>query len=121
MSPPWPIPIPASRSISARLPQAPRGATAGFYIVGGTSAAAPLVAGIYGYAKATGAVTAAPNGASTIYASASATTGASPNLNDVATGTNGGTAGCGGTAICTARAGYDGPTGLGTPNGPLPF
>ena len=98
-----------------------RNGTAGFYIVGGTSAAAPLVAGIYGYAKATNAVTAAPNGASTIYASASATTGASPNLNDVATGTNGGTAGCGGTAICTARAGYDGPTGLGTPNGPLPF
>ena len=35
-------------------------------------------------------------------------------LNDVTSGTNGS---CGGTYFCTAGAGYDGPTGNGTPNG----
>jgi hypothetical protein len=35
-------------------------------------------------------------------------------LNDVTSGSNGS---CGGTYLCTAGPGYDGPTGLGTPNG----
>ena len=35
-------------------------------------------------------------------------------LFDVTSGSNGS---CGGSYLCTAKAGYDGPTGLGTPNG----
>jgi len=35
-------------------------------------------------------------------------------LFDVVSGSNGS---CSGSYLCTARAGYDGPTGLGTPNG----
>jgi hypothetical protein len=35
-------------------------------------------------------------------------------LFDVTSGSNGS---CGGTYLCTAGTGYDGPTGLGTPNG----
>ena len=35
-------------------------------------------------------------------------------LFDVTSGSNGS---CGGTELCTAAPGYDGPTGLGTPNG----
>jgi len=33
-------------------------------------------------------------------------------MNDVTQGSNGS---CGGSYLCTAAAGYDGPTGLGTP------
>jgi hypothetical protein len=39
-------------------------------------------------------------------------------LNDVVGGSNGS---CGGTYLCTAITGYDGPTGLGTPNGTAAF
>ena len=39
-------------------------------------------------------------------------------LNDVVSGSNGS---CGGTYFCTAGVGYDGPTGLGTPNGVTAF
>ena len=35
-------------------------------------------------------------------------------LNDVTSGSNGS---CGGSYLCTSVAGFDGPTGLGTPNG----
>jgi hypothetical protein len=35
-------------------------------------------------------------------------------LFDVTSGSNGS---CGGSYLCTSGAGYDGPTGLGTPNG----
>jgi subtilase family serine protease len=74
----------------------------GWMVFGGTSVSAPLIGGIIGV---TGH--GAANGASNIYAHASS-------LNDVTSGTNGS---CGGTYFCTAGAGYDGPTGLGTPNG----
>jgi hypothetical protein len=37
-------------------------------------------------------------------------------LNDVTSGSNS-SSGCSLTYLCTARSGYDGPTGLGTPNG----
>jgi hypothetical protein len=40
------------------------------------------------------------------------------NLNDVASGTNGR---CTVSYLCTAVAGYDGPTGLGTPKGVTAF
>jgi subtilase family serine protease len=77
----------------------------GWLVFGGTSVAAPIIGGIYGV---TGHH---PTGAATIYANAGL-------LNDVTSGSNGS---CGGTYFCTAGAGYDGPTGLGTPNGPGPF
>ena len=70
--------------------------------VGGTSASAPIIAGVYALAG---------NGASVTYGSYPyAHTGA---LHDVVTGSNGS---CSGSYLCTAKAGYDGPTGNGTPN-----
>lgn len=72
-------------------------------VFGGTSVSAPLVAGMYG-ARGAGAT----NAASGIYAAAAS------NFNDVVSGSNGT---CGGSYFCTAGAGYDGPTGRGTPIG----
>jgi hypothetical protein len=74
-------------------------------VFGGTSVAAPLIGGIY-----------AVNGGSVNYGSNPY--GSTSNLNDVTTGSNGS---CGGTYFCTAGAGYDGPTGLGTPKNATPF
>ncbi len=70
-------------------------------VFGGTSVAAPLIGGVYGV-----------NGKKVKY-------GSNPykhtaNLFDVTSGSNGS---CGGSYFCTAGVGYDGPTGLGTPNG----
>jgi subtilase family serine protease len=75
----------------------------GWAAVGGTSASSPIVASVYALAGNTGATTYG----SYPYAHTSA-------LFDVTSGSNGS---CGGTYLCTAVAGYDGPTGLGTPNG----
>ena len=76
--------------------------TTGWYQVGGTSLAAPLVASVYALAG---------NSGSTTYGSFPyAHTGS---LLDVLSGSNGS---CG-SYLCTAGLGYDGPTGLGTPNG----
>ncbi len=76
------------------------GTNSGWLVFGGTSVAAPLVGGIYGV-----------NGGAVNY-------GSNPYqhtalLYDVVSGSNGS---CGGSYFCTAGAGYDGPTGLGTPN-----
>jgi subtilase family serine protease len=79
--------------------------SSGWMVFGGTSVAAPLIGGIYGN---TGHQ---PTGAATIYANKGS-------LNDVTSGSNGS---CGGTYFCTAGAGYDGPTGNGTPNGTTAF
>jgi len=76
----------------------------GWFKVGGTSLSAPLIAGVYALA-ADAAGTAYP--ASLPYARRSA-------LHDVTTGTNGT---CSFMRMCTGLVGYDGPTGLGTPNG----
>ena len=75
----------------------------GWGTVGGTSASAPIVAGVYALAG---------NASTTSYPSSIpyANTGS---LHDVTSGSNGS---CGGSYLCTAGAGYDGPTGLGTPN-----
>ncbi len=74
-------------------------------VYGGTSVAAPLIGGIYGV-----------NGGAVNYgADPYANTAA---LNDVTSGSNGS---CGGSYLCTAVAGYDGPTGLGTPSGVTAF
>jgi subtilase family serine protease len=72
---------------------------------GGTSVAAPLIGGIY--AVNGGAVTFG----SDPYAHTSS-------LFDVTSGSNGS---CGGSYLCAAAPGYDGPTGLGTPSSPTAF
>ena len=75
----------------------------GWQVIGGTSAAAPIIAAIYALAG---------NAASLNY-------GSYPYLHpsglfDV---TSGSTGSCSPSYFCTAGPGYDGPTGLGTPNG----
>jgi subtilase family serine protease len=77
----------------------------GWMVFGGTSVAAPLVAGVYG---ANGG---SANFGSDPYGNVAA-------LFDVTSGSNGT---CGGTYLCTGTGGYDGPTGLGTPNGTSAF
>ncbi|WP_442814325.1 putative Ig domain-containing protein [Streptomyces sp. NBC_01198] len=80
----------------------------GWQVYGGTSASSPIIASVYALA---GTPAAGTTPASYPYAHTSA-------LNDVTTGTNGS---CGSSYLCTAKAGYDGPTGLGTPNGTAAF
>jgi subtilase family serine protease len=80
------------------------GGASGWLVFGGTSVASPITASVYGLAGNAGA-TAYPS--SDPYSNPGA-------LNDVTSGSNGR---CGSSALCTARAGWDGPTGLGTPNG----
>jgi subtilase family serine protease len=77
----------------------------GWQVYGGTSVAAPLIAGLYGL-----------NGGSVNYGSNPY--GAGATLFDVTSGSNGS---CGGSYLCTGGVGYDGPTGLGTPNGTSAF
>lgn len=72
----------------------------GWMVFGGTSVAAPLIGGVY-------AVSGSVVTTQTTYGNAAA-------LHDVTSGSNGS---CGGTYLCTAVSGYDGPTGNGTPNG----
>ena len=71
-------------------------------VFGGTSVAAPIIAGVYGLAG-----NAASIDNNFPYAHASS-------LFDVTSGSNGS---CPTSQWCTARTGWDGPTGLGTPNG----
>jgi subtilase family serine protease len=75
----------------------------GWQVYGGTSVASPIVASVY--ALAGGGWASTPS--SYAYATPSA-------LFDVTSGSNGS---CGGSYLCTGGGGYDGPTGLGTPNG----
>lgn len=79
----------------------------GWITVAGTSASAPLIAGLYGLADnpASGAPGYPYRHAGSLF--------------DVTSGGNDGYHGrkCGGDYLCVAAAGYDAPTGLGTPNG----
>jgi subtilase family serine protease len=75
----------------------------GWFQVGGTSLSAPLVAGVYALAG---------NAASASYPATLAYQN-DAQLHDVTVGSNGSCA----TIMCRAASGYDGPTGLGTPNG----
>jgi subtilase family serine protease len=75
----------------------------GWLEFGGTSVASPIIASVYALAGNAGSVTYG----SYPYSHTSS-------LFDVTSGSNGS---CGGTSLCTAGAGWDGPTGLGTPNG----
>ncbi len=77
--------------------------TSGWLVFGGTSVSSPIIASVYALAG---------NASSVTFGSFpySHTSG----LFDVTSGSNGN---CGGTNLCTAGIGWDGPTGLGTPNG----
>jgi subtilase family serine protease len=72
----------------------------GWMVFGGTSVAAPVVASVYALAA---------NGATPSYPYSHTSS-----LFDVTSGSNGS---CSVQYLCTAVAGFDGPTGLGTPNG----
>ena len=73
---------------------------AGWMVFGGTSVAAPVVASVYALAG---------NGAAPSYPY-----GHTSSLHDVTSGSNGS---CSVAYLCTAGTGFDGPTGVGTPNG----
>jgi subtilase family serine protease len=75
----------------------------GWQVYGGTSVASPIVASVYALAGNTSSV----DNASRAYANASS-------LFDVTSGSDGS---CSTSQLCTARVGWDGPTGLGTPDG----
>jgi subtilase family serine protease len=84
------------------------GGDTGWEVFGGTSVAAPIIAGVYALA---GTPSADSYPASFPYAHTDAIT-------DVSGGSNGS---CSGSYLCTGVAGYDGPTGLGSPVGLTAF
>jgi hypothetical protein len=106
----------------------------GWAVIGGTSVASPIIAAAYALA---GGAQGVPYPARLLYENEAQ----APNsLHDVVTGSNGeclrrfhtqvGTSGCtteeeaatcSAQLRCLAAAGYDGPTGVGTPNGVAPF
>jgi subtilase family serine protease len=81
----------------------------GWNEVGGTSESSPIIAAVFALAGNNG--NGGDNAADSIYTHTS-------NLYDVTTGSNGS---CGSSLLCTAKTGYDGPTGWGTPNGLTAF
>ncbi|MFJ5520902.1 carboxypeptidase regulatory-like domain-containing protein [Streptomyces griseoluteus] len=81
------------------------GESGGWGVAGGTSASAPIVAGVYANAGTPVAGT---------YPNAYPYAGRGTGLHDVTTGANGK---CSPAYLCTGGPGYDGPTGLGTPSG----
>jgi subtilase family serine protease len=101
--PSWQLPSNANMTTNTLCPANRRGSA--WLVFGGTSVAAPLIGGIFGEKNN------AVNFAQTIYTNSSS-------LFDVTSGTNGS---CGGTYFCVAGPHYDGPTGLGTPNGDTAF
>ncbi|MDX3750370.1 putative Ig domain-containing protein [Streptomyces sp. AK08-02] len=80
----------------------------GWAVYGGTSASAPIIAGVYALAGTPGS---SDYPAKYPYSHTS-------NLYDVTSGNNGS---CTTSYFCTATTGYDGPTGWGTPNGTTAF
>ncbi|OLZ71349.1 peptidase S8 [Streptomyces sp. IMTB 2501] len=86
------------------------GVTAGWYTFGGTSASSPIIAGVYALA---GTPSSGSYPARFPYTAAGTSA-----LNDVTSGNNGT---CSPSYLCTARSGYDGPTGWGTPDGTSAF
>ena len=75
----------------------------GWLVFGGTSVSSPIIASAYALA-----------GNESTINSGYPYTQTTNNFNDVTQGSNGS---CGGSYLCTAATGYDGPTGLGTPKG----
>ncbi|MFI1091381.1 peptidase S8 [Streptomyces sp. NPDC020917] len=84
------------------------GGDSGWEVFGGTSASSPIIASVYALA---GTPSSGSTPASFPYAHTTS-------LNDVTSGSNGS---CSSSYLCTAKSGYDGPTGLGTPNGTAAF
>ncbi len=80
----------------------------GWFQVGGTSLASPLIAAVYALAG---------NTTNTLYGSFPYSSNSSTGLFDVTSGSNGN---CG-TYLCSGAVGYDGPTGKGTPKGTSAF
>jgi Putative Ig domain len=80
----------------------------GWAVYGGTSASAPIIASVYALNGAPGASDKPP----------AEPYGHTGNLFDVTTGSNGS---CTPSTLCKGGAGWDGPTGLGTPNGTAAF
>jgi subtilase family serine protease len=80
-----------------------QGNVGGWLVFGGTSVSSPIIASVYALAGNASSI----NAASSLYSN----TGS---LFDVTSGSNGS---CSTSYLCTAKTGYDGPTGLGTPNG----
>ncbi|HSX41985.1 MAG TPA: S53 family peptidase [Candidatus Saccharimonadales bacterium] len=78
----------------------------GWTVVGGTSLASPLVAGVYGLA---GGVSSSTRANGVPYSKINY----SSNLHDITVGSNGS---CG-SYLCQGHSGYDGPSGLGSPKG----
>jgi subtilase family serine protease len=78
------------------------GGLSGWLVFGGTSVASPIIASVYALAGNTASI---DNNFPYTHSSA---------LTDVTSGSNGS---CSPSQLCTARVGWDGPTGLGTPNG----
>ncbi len=83
--------------------------TGGWLIFGGTSVASPIIASVYALAGNTGTIA---------YGSFPYLHDTPATINDVTRGSNGR---CRPSYLCTARSGYDGPTGLGTPKGTSAF
>jgi len=81
--------------------------SSGWLVFGGTSVAAPIIGAVYALAGNSNSVTYG----SFPYSHPGA-------LFDVTSGSNGA---CSGSYLCTGATGYDGPTGLGTPNGATAF
>jgi subtilase family serine protease len=76
-----------------------------FLVFGGTSVSSPIIASVYALAG---------NASTVNYGSYPYLHDTKANITDVKKGSNGS---CGGSYLCTAKKGYDGPTGLGTPKG----
>ncbi|HXL96691.1 MAG TPA: putative Ig domain-containing protein [Streptosporangiaceae bacterium] len=81
----------------------------GWEEVGGTSESSPIIASVFALAGNNG--NGGENAADSIYTHTSS-------LYDVTSGSNGS---CGSSLLCTAKTGYDGPTGWGTPDGLTAF
>lgn len=85
----------------------------GWLQVGGTSLSAPIISAVFALAG---------DGSTVRYASNLYNYAGTTDLNDVVGGSNATSAQCvNASYLCTAVPGYDGPTGLGTPNGTNAF
>jgi subtilase family serine protease len=80
----------------------------GWFTVGGTSVASPLIGGVYALAGNASS----QNAAQHIWKLKKKAR--KKELHDITSGSDGS---CGGSYLCTGVKGYDGPTGWGTPNG----
>jgi hypothetical protein len=91
----------------------------GWLVFGGTSVSTQIIGATYGLAAGTGTLKPSPR---SLYPDSGATTGPTPGLEAVSSGDN--TTSCG-DYLCIAAdslsSGYNGPTGLGTPNGLTAF